>query len=143
MLLMPAEKLLRILVIEDDPDVLSFITKGLEELGHTVDGAADGKQGLFLATTESYNALIVDRMLPGVDGLTIVKTIRAAGNQVPVLFLSALGEVDDRVAGLRAGADDYLVKPFAFSELSARVDAMLRRATAGDSPRHWSRSRSG
>lgn len=125
---------MRILVIEDDAEVLSFITHGLQELGHTADGAADGKQGLFLATSESYDALIVDRMLPGVDGLTIVKTLRASENRVPVLFLSALGEVDDRVAGLRAGADDYLVKPFAFSELSARLDAMLRRAANAGAP---------
>ena len=125
---------MRILLIEDDPDVLAFIARGLRELGHTVDLATDGKQGLFLATTESYDAMVVDRMLPGVDGLTIVKTMRASDNQVPVLFLSALGEVDDRVEGLRAGADDYLVKPFAFSELSARLDAMLRRASGSDSP---------
>ena len=125
---------MRILAIEDDPDVLSFVTKGLQELGHTVDSASDGKDGLFLATTETYDALVVDRMLPGVDGLTIVKTLRASDNRVPVLFLSALGEVGDRVAGLRAGADDYLVKPFAFSELSARLDAMLRRAASSDTP---------
>jgi len=119
---------MRILLIEDDPDVAGFVAKGLRECGHVVDHAADGREGLFLATSEPYDALIVDRMLPGTDGLTIVQTLRAAENRTPILILSALGEVDDRVKGLRAGGDDYLVKPFAFSELSARLDALLRRA---------------
>ncbi len=125
---------MRLLVIEDDTEVAAFVAKGLEELGHTVDRAADGKEGLFLATTERYDALIVDRMLPVVDGLTIVQTLRAADDPVPILILSALGEVDDRVKGLRAGGDDYLVKPFAFSELSARLDALLRRSRTADAP---------
>ncbi len=125
---------MRLLLIEDDTEVAAFIAKGLEELGHTVDRAADGKEGLFLATTEAYDALIVDRMLPVVDGLTIVQTLRAADDPVPILILSALGEVDDRVKGLRAGGDDYLVKPFAFSELSARLDALLRRSRTSDAP---------
>ncbi len=125
---------MRLLVIEDDTEVAAFVAKGLEELGHTVDRAADGKEGLFLATTERYDALIVDRMLPVVDGLTIVQTLRAAADPVPILILSALGEVDDRVKGLRAGGDDYLVKPFAFSELSARLDALLRRSRTADAP---------
>ena len=125
---------MRLLIIEDDTEVAAFIAKGLEELGHTVDRAADGKEGLFLATTEAYDALIVDRMLPVVDGLTIVQTLRAADDPVPILILSALGEVDDRVKGLRAGGDDYLVKPFAFSELSARLDALLRRSRTSDAP---------
>jgi len=121
---------MRILLIEDDKDVASFVKKGLEQDGYTVDHSADGKDGLFLATSEHYDALIVDRMLPGVDGLTIIRTLRASGQQTPVLVLSALGEVDDRVKGLKAGSDDYLVKPFAFRELTARLESLLRRSTA-------------
>lgn len=123
---------MRILVIEDDASVAGYIRKGLDELGYTVDVASDGKQGLFLATTESYDLLIVDRMLPGIEGLTVVQTLRATDTSVPILFLSALGEVDDRVRGLEAGGDDYLTKPFAFSELKARVDALLRRSQASE-----------
>ena len=119
---------MRVLIIEDDKDVASFIHKGLVQAGWNVDRADDGKDGLFLATTESYDALIVDRMLPGVDGLTVIRTLRASRIQTPALILSALGEVDDRVKGLQAGGDDYLVKPFAFSELLARLEALLRRA---------------
>ncbi len=119
---------MRLLIIEDDREVAQFLTRGLSEAGNTVDHAADGKNGLFLATTENYDAIIVDRMLPGVDGLTIVRTLRASGASTPVLILSALGEVDDRVAGLRAGGDDYVVKPFALSEILARIDALVRRA---------------
>ncbi|MCH9675598.1 MAG: response regulator transcription factor [Gammaproteobacteria bacterium] len=118
---------MRVLLVEDDPEVGSFVEKGLDEQGYTVDRASDGKQGLLLAATESYDALILDRMLPNLDGLTILKTLRASGNETPVLILSALGEVEDRVDGLRAGSDDYLPKPFAFSELSARLEALLRR----------------
>jgi len=124
----------RILVIEDDETVANYIRKGLDELGFTVDVAPDGREGLFLATSESYDVLIVDRMLPEVDGLTVVQTLRASRNSAPVLFLSALGEVDDRVQGLEAGGDDYLTKPFAFSELKARVEALLRRGQPGDIP---------
>ena len=122
---------MRILVVEDDKDVASFIRKGLEQAGCNVDLADDGKDGLLLATTETYDAMIVDRMLPGVDGLTLIRTLRASDNQTPVLILSALGEVDDRVRGLKAGGDDYLVKPFAFSELLARIEALVRRAQSG------------
>jgi two-component system, OmpR family, response regulator len=121
----------RVLVIEDDKDVASFLRKGLAQAGYNVDHAENGKDGLFLATTEPYDALIVDRMLPGVDGLTIIRTLRASEKSTPVLILSALGEVDDRVKGLKAGGDDYLVKPFAFSELQARLEALVRRAKAG------------
>jgi two-component system OmpR family response regulator len=125
----------RILVIEDDKDVASFLRTGLTQAGCNVDHAANGKDGLFLATTESYDALVVDRMLPGIDGLTVIRTLRASANTTPVLILSALGEVDDRVKGLKAGGDDYLVKPFAFSELLARLEALARRAnTANDAP---------
>ncbi len=118
---------MRILIIEDDRDAASYMAKGLKESGHAVDLAHEGKDGLFMAASEDYDVLIVDRMLPGMDGLNIVKTLRATGNRIPVLFLSALGEVDDRVLGLRAGGDDYLVKPYAFSELLARLEALGRR----------------
>ena len=125
----------RILVIEDDKDVASFIRNGLTQAGCNVDLADNGKDGLFLATTETYDALVVDRMLPGVDGLTLIRTLRASENSTPVLILSALGEVDDRVKGLKAGGDDYLVKPFAFSELLARLEALDRRSkSAGEAP---------
>ena len=129
-----SREIVRILVIEDDNAVAEYIGKGLDELGYTVDVAPDGKEGLFLATSEPYDALIVDRMLPHIDGLTVVQTLRATNKTVPVLFLSALGEVDDRVKGLEAGGDDYLTKPFAFSELKARLDALLRRSNPGDAP---------
>ena len=118
---------MRILIIEDDPDTAAYIKRGVEEAGHIADHADNGKDGLLMATTEQYDVLVVDRMLPEVDGLTLVKTIRASENTTPVLVLSALGEVDDRVKGLKAGADDYLIKPFAFSELMARLEALLRR----------------
>jgi two-component system OmpR family response regulator len=118
---------MRVLVVEDDPEVAAYLVKGLKEQGHNVDEAADGKNGLFLANSEDYDVMIIDRMLPALDGLTIVKSVRAAGKTTPMLILSALGDVDDRVEGLRAGGDDYLTKPFAFSELLARLDALLRR----------------
>jgi two-component system, OmpR family, response regulator len=118
---------MRILIVEDDPHTATFIAKGLTEDGHTVDQADNGRDGLFLATTESYDAIVLDRMLPAVDGLTVLRTLRGAGNATPVLVLTALGDVDHRVEGLRAGADDYLVKPFAYAELSARIDSLLRR----------------
>jgi two-component system OmpR family response regulator len=118
---------MRILLIEDDRSVADFAARGLREAGHIVDHADNGKDGLFLATTENYDALIVDRMLPGVDGLSIVRALRASDDPTPVIVLSALGQVDDRVKGLQAGADDYLVKPFAFSELAARLEALARR----------------
>lgn len=119
---------MRVLVIEDDADTAAYIRKGLKEQGHVVDHAQDGKEGLFMALEQSYDVTIVDRMLPGLDGLSIIQTLRTSGNTTPVLILSALGEVDDRVQGLRAGGDDYLVKPFAFSELLARLEALVRRA---------------
>jgi two-component system OmpR family response regulator len=122
---------MRILLIEDDPVLGAYIEKGLIESGHTVNPAQDGKNGLMLATTEDYDAMIIDRMLPGIDGLTIVKSVRAADVHTPILILSALGEVDDRVEGLKAGADDYLTKPFAFSELDARLEVLQRRSSVG------------
>ena len=118
---------MHILVIEDDARTAGYLKKSLTENGHSVDHAPDGKDGLFLAMEGSYDALIVDRMLPELDGLTIIQTLRAAGHQTPVLILSALGEVDDRVKGLKAGGDDYLVKPFALAELMARLEALTRR----------------
>ena len=124
---------MRLLLIEDDPEVANYINKGLSEAGHTVDAANDGKTGLLLATTEDYDVMIIDRMLPGLDGLTIVKSVRAANIPTPILILSALGEVDDRVEGLKAGADDYLIKPFAFSELDARLEVLQRRTATGRS----------
>jgi two-component system, OmpR family, response regulator len=119
---------MRILVIEDDNDVASYLSKGLKESGYVADIADNGKTGLQMATSEDYDLLIVDRMMPEMDGLSVIKALREEGHKTPVLVLSALGEVDDRVQGLRAGGDDYLVKPFSFSELLARIEALLRRA---------------
>jgi two-component system OmpR family response regulator len=120
---------MKLLVVEDDREAAAFITKGLRENGHAVDLAEDGRQGLFLATSERFDAIILDRMLPGIDGLTILSALRASENTTPVLILSALDGVDDRVRGLKAGGDDYLTKPFAFSELLARIEAMTRRGS--------------
>jgi two-component system, OmpR family, response regulator len=118
---------LRILIIEDDLKVASYITKGLKAAGHVVDCAVDGEAGILLATSEPYDVMVVDRMLPKMDGLTLIKTLRSSGNLVAVLILSSLGDVDDRVLGLRSGSDDYLVKPFAFAELLARIEALGKR----------------
>src|ERR1700731_3144101 len=111
---------MKVLLIEDDVKTAAYVKRGLEEHGHVVDAAANGRDGLFLAAGDTYDVMIVDRMLPGLDGLGIVKTIRSARVATPVLFLTALGGIDDRVEGLEAGGDDYLVKPFAFAELLAR-----------------------
>jgi two-component system, OmpR family, response regulator len=118
---------MHILLIEDDVLAAEYLTKGLGECGHVVDHAADGNVGLNLTLNGHYDVIVVDRMLPGRDGLSIIRMLRADRNQTPALVLSALGEVDDRVEGLRAGGDDYLVKPYAFSELLARLDALGRR----------------
>ena len=118
---------MRVLVIEDDRETAQFLQKSLKVNGHTADLAGDGEAGLALATDGAYDVLIVDRMLPLLDGLSVIKSLRAEGNRTPVLILSALGEVDDRVKGLRAGGDDYLTKPYAYSELLARVEALGRR----------------
>lgn len=127
---------MRILLLEDDANTAAYISKGLEEEGHTVDHIPDGRDAVAPAIRESYDVIILDRMLPNLDGLAIIKTIRSAGCRVPVLFLTALGGVDDRVEGLDAGGDDYLVKPFAFSELLARVNALARRPhTKGEETR--------
>lgn len=118
---------MKVLVVEDDAETADYIAQGLRELGHGVDVAGNGRDGLFFATDSAYDLLIVDRMLPVLDGLALVKTLRGAGVQTPVLFLTTLGGIDDRVEGLEAGGDDYLVKPFAFTELAARVQALGRR----------------
>jgi len=118
---------MRVLVIEDDRETAQFLLKSLKESGHAADTANDGEAGLELAQAGQHDVLIVDRMLPKMDGLTLIKTLRAEGVRTPVLVLSALGEVDDRVKGLRAGGDDYLTKPYAYSELLARIEALSRR----------------
>lgn len=124
---------MKILVIEDDRQAAAYLAKGLRESGHAVDVAHDGKEGLYLAGAEIYDVMIIDRMLPGRDGLSLVELLRAAGNDTPVLFLSALASVEDRVKGLRAGGDDYLTKPYAFAELLARIDILGRRRGAAAS----------
>ena len=125
---------MRILVVEDDKDVAGFVVRGLREAGHVVEHADNGRDGLFMAASETFDAVILDRMLPGgIDGLKILETLRAQKNTVPVLILSAMAEVDDRVKGLKAGSDDYLTKPFAFAELLARVEALNRRGK-GEGP---------
>lgn len=121
---------MRVLVIEDDKDVAAYLVNGLKESDHVVDHAADGKDGLLLAASETYDVMIIDRMLPNMDGLSIIKTIRATDNHTPVLILSALGDVDDRVEGLRGGGDDYLTKPFSFTELLARLEVLVRRGSS-------------
>ena len=120
---------MKILCVEDNERVARFIKKGLVEAGHTVDHAANGRDGLFLAASEPYDVIIMDRMLPGdIDGLGIIAAVRKTGNKTPILILSALSDVDDRIRGLTSGGDDYLVKPFAFGELLARLDALVRRS---------------
>jgi len=121
---------MRILVIEDDGEAAAYLAKGLREAGHVVDHALDGEVGLNMAGVGDYDAYVIDRMLPKVDGLSMLTERRDDGDETPALFLSALGEVDDRVKGLQAGGDDYLVKPYAFSELLARVEALGRRRAA-------------
>ncbi|MBU0780482.1 response regulator transcription factor [Loktanella salsilacus] len=125
---------MKILVIEDDAATGAYIADGLREEGHSVDLIASGADGLVQATIGTYDVMVVDRMLPGLDGMSVVKTLRATKNATPVLFLTAMGGVDDRIAGLHAGADDYLVKPFAFGELSARIAAIGRRPKMQDDP---------
>ena len=118
---------MKILLIEDDAETGKYITKGLGENGYTLDYAPDGNEGLYLAMNNSYDLIIIDRMLPKIDGLSIIKMLRAAEKSMPILILSALGDVNEKVEGLKAGADDYLAKPYAFSELLARVEVLLRR----------------
>ncbi|CAD7053120.1 MULTISPECIES: response regulator transcription factor [Pseudorhizobium] len=118
---------MKILLIEDDEKTGVFIVKGLSSAGHVVDWTREGREGLSAGLDSSYEVMVVDRMLPGLDGLTLVKSLRAASVKTPVLFLTSMGGVDDRVEGLEAGGDDYLIKPFAFSELAARINALVRR----------------
>jgi two-component system OmpR family response regulator len=118
---------MRILIIEDDKQTSDYIVKGFKEAGHVAEAISDGRNALSHATGEDYDVLIVDRMLPGLDGLSLVKALRVAGIKTPAIFLTSVGGLDDRVEGLEAGGDDYLVKPFAFSELAARVNALNRR----------------
>jgi two-component system OmpR family response regulator len=120
---------MRVLVVEDDAKIASFVVRGLKQAGYAVDHAADGETGLALAESTQYDAAIVDVMLPKLDGISLVKRLRAARHPMPVLFLSAKSSVDDRIRGLQSGGDDYLTKPFAFSELLARIQALIRRAT--------------
>jgi two-component system OmpR family response regulator len=123
---------MKLLIVEDDKEGAAYLKKALTEAGHTVDHAAGGRDGLLLAAGEPYDVIVLDRMLPAMDGLAILRTIRASGVKTPVLLLTALGGIDDRVEGLEAGADDYLVKPFAFAELLARVNALARRPPSQD-----------
>ncbi|GBD96413.1 MAG TPA: response regulator transcription factor [Nitrospirae bacterium] len=127
---------MRILLVEDDKKIASFIVKGLREAGFAVDHAADGEDGLHLVLTTSYDAAVVDIMLPGVDGLGLIRQLRARGINTPVIILSAKRSLEDRVRGLQQGSDDYLVKPFSFSELLARVQALIRRSSGGVEPAH-------
>ena len=128
------ENAMRVLVIEDDAEMARFIEKVLVEAGHSVDTAADGERGLEKARLEDFDAMVVDRMLPEKDGLTLVREFRDAGGTTPALFLSALGDVQNKVQGLKAGAEDYLAKPFAPAELAARVEALGRRQPAQEAP---------
>jgi two-component system OmpR family response regulator len=125
---------MKVLLVEDNERVSSFVRKGLAEAGHTIDHADNGRDGMFLAAGESYDAIVMDRMLPGdIDGLGIIAALRKTGSRTPILILSALSDVDERIRGLQTGGDDYLVKPFAFGELLARLDALVRRGNGGNS----------
>jgi two-component system OmpR family response regulator len=125
---------MHLLLIEDDRDAAGYLVRALTEAGYQVDHAADGRDGLFHATEREYDGIVADRMLPHLDGLTVIEVLRKQGNRTPVLILSALGSVDHRVEGLRAGGDDYLTKPFALSELLARIEALLRRGQVAPAP---------
>lgn len=125
---------MRILLIEDDRKIASFILKGLKSAGFAVDHATDGQAGFDMAVTEPYDAAIIDVMLPGMDGLSIVENLRRENTEIPIIILSARGSIEDRVRGLQSGSDDYLTKPFAFSELLARVQALIRRTTGASEP---------
>lgn len=123
---------MKLLIVEDDAETASFAMRGFREHGHVVDLAADGWEGLYLASENSYDVLVVDRMIPKMDGLSLVKALRTAKILTPVLFLTTMSGIDDRVEGLESGGDDYLVKPYAFSELNARVNALARRPPISD-----------
>lgn len=123
---------MKLLIVEDDKEAGAYLKRAVKEAGHAVDLASDGRQGLMLAASEPYDVIVLDRMLPSIDGLAILRTIRASGVKTPVLLLTALGGIDDRVEGLEAGGDDYLVKPFATAELLARINALARRPPSQD-----------
>lgn len=123
---------MKLLLVEDDKEVAAYLRRALSEAGHTIDYAGSGREGLMLAAGEAYDVIVLDRMVPEIDGLAILRTIRASGVKTPVLLLTAMGGIDDRVEGLEAGGDDYLVKPFAFAELLARVNALARRPPTQD-----------
>src|SRR5487761_2065348 len=125
---------MKLLLVEDDQETAAYLKRSLTEAGHTVDHASSGRDGLLLAAGETYDGMVSDRMLPQLDGLAILRTIRASGVKTPVLLLTALGGIDDRVEGLEAGGDDYLVKPFAIAELLARINALARRPPTQDVP---------
>ncbi len=125
---------MKLLLVEDDAETAAFLKRALGEAGHTIDHAASGRDGLLLAAGETYDVIVLDRMLPQIDGLAILRTVRAAKVKTPVLLLTAMGGIDDRVEGLEAGGDDYLVKPFAFAELLARINALARRPPPQDAP---------
>jgi two-component system OmpR family response regulator len=125
---------MRILVVEDDKKIASFVVNGLKQSGYAVDHSAEGEHGLIMAQSIAYDAAVVDIMLPKLDGLSLIQQLRAKGTRIPVLILSAKASVDDRVKGLQAGGDDYLTKPFAFSELLARIQALIRRSTQATEP---------
>ena len=127
---------MRVLIVEDDKETAGYIAKGLKESGYSPTVATDGKEGLLMAASEDFDLAIVDRMLPGLDGLSLVETLRGTGKELPIVFLSAMGSVEERVKGLRSGADDYLVKPFAFSALLARPEVLLRRGSASGAETH-------
>ncbi len=129
---------MKLLLIEDDMEAAGYLVRALKEQGHPTDHASDGADGLALASTEHYDVLIVDRLIPKIDGLSVIEQLRQAGDPTPILILSALGQVDDRVKGLRAGGDDYLAKPYAFSELLARIEALGRRGTSEQAQTEYS-----
>lgn len=125
-------------IVEDDQGIADFVKKGLKEAGFAVDHAATGEEGYDLMRRREYDAAVVDIMLPGIDGLTLIENLRGEGNQTPILILSAKRDVDDRVSGFRSGGDDYLVKPFSFAELIARLQSLIRRSTRSASPTRFS-----
>jgi heavy metal response regulator len=126
-----SEAAMRVLIIEDDQQIASFVTKGLRQAGFAVDHVADGEEGLHMATVNPYDVMVVDIMLPGLDGFSVIDRLRSAGNTTPILVLSARGSLDDKLKGFQTGGDDYLTKPFSFSELQARLQALQRRTTRG------------
>ena len=126
-------KHMRVLIVEDDQQIASFITKGLKQAGFAVDHVLDGEEGLQMAKLNPYDVMVIDIMLPGLDGFSLIKSLRSKGNTAPILVLSARGALDDKLKGFQSGSDDYLTKPFSFSELQARLQALLRRATPGQS----------